>query len=89
MKRVAKPAFVGRGLRRGWRWVCRFVAWRVCVSGDVTYGVRVMKNMKPIKATRKHRFRLDEYDPNGDPERERRIAAHRRRVQRALKRHQS
>jgi len=63
-----------------------FHAW---VGGAPAYGVRVMKRMKPIKATRKHRFRLDEYDPNGDPERERRIAAHRRRIQRALKRHQS
>ena len=48
-----------------------------------------MKNVRPMKATRKRKFRLDEYDPTDDPERQRRIKAHRRRIQRALKRLQS
>lgn len=50
------------------------------------FGVRVMGKLGPIKATRKSIFRLDEYDPADDPERKRRIEAHRRRIQRAMKR---
>ena len=67
----------------GW---CELAARRREVKDEARFGVRVMGKLGPIKATRKKRFRLDEYDPSDDPERQRRIEAHRRRVQRAMRR---
>ena len=48
-----------------------------------------MGNFKLIKASRKREFRVDEYEPAEDPERQERIKAHRKRIQRAIKRLQA
>lgn len=42
--------------------------------------------LRVIKARPKGDLREDDYIPDQDPERQRRIQAHRRRIQRALKR---
>jgi len=84
--KAAGPAGAGYGSRPTTEKVlpaCRSEAVR---GRGARYGVRVMGNLKPIKATRKHKFRVDDYEPGDDPERQRRIAAHRRRIQRALRR---
>jgi hypothetical protein len=82
----AGPAGVGYGRRPTTEKVMPAGGPEAARRRGAGYGVSVMGKLKPIKATRKHKFRVDEYDPSDDPERQRRIAAHRRRVQRALKR---
>ena len=45
--------------------------------------------VKTIKAHSPRDFRVDEYEPQDDPERRRRIEAHKRRVERELKQHRN
>ncbi|MHC4517682.1 MAG: hypothetical protein ACYTAS_03760 [Planctomycetota bacterium] len=43
--------------------------------------------LKTIKAQSARNLRVDDYQPEDDPDRRRRVEAHRRRIQRELKRH--
>ena len=45
--------------------------------------------LRTIKARRPRRFRVDDYQPEEDPDRQQRIEAHRQRIQRELKRHRN
>jgi len=49
--------------------------------------VRVIMQLKIIKAQSPRDFRVDDYHPEDDPERRRRIETHRRRIRRELRRH--
>lgn len=43
--------------------------------------------LKTLKAHRPRHLRVDDYEPQDDPERRKRVEAHRRRIHRELKQH--